>query len=429
MEIRPFRGWRYRGGPEGDVSALIAPPYDVLGEEDKAALLSRSARNIVAVDLPCVPASGEGPEQAYADAAARLARWQAEGALCQDERPALYVYEQAYKWAGRRHVRRAMIAGVRATPLGHDVIPHEHTFEGPKLDRLRLTRHTRMQLSPIFGFYRDPQGQVGDLLAEVAAGRPASHGHLRGTADRLWRTDDDNVVARIAAALREVPVYIADGHHRYATALSYAQQLRAGGAIDEAHEANFVMFALVARDDPGLLILPTHRLVSGLSEAFAMPALVAAAPEFTWRRCSVEDVDFSDADGFLARYGPGAMGLMGADPAELWIATLDDPAVMRQAAGEQSDAWRSLDVAVLHKRIIDRAIEPWRTAALTVEYTPDGRAVLAACRSGRAQLGVFLQGTPLEAVEAVADEGGAMPHKSTYFYPKLATGMVLKPLA
>jgi len=142
----------------------------------------------------------------------------------------------------------------------------------------------------------------------------------------------------------------------------------------------------------------------------------------------VEDFDARDTSGWLRKYGPGAMAMLGADPAEVWIARLKDPATMVAAAPEQNDAWRALDVAILHKLVIDRDIERWRTQELFIEYTPDAGNVLAACRSGRAQLGVCLQSTPLEAVETIADAGAAMPHKSTYFYPKLATGMVLKPL-
>ena len=156
--------------------------------------------------------------------------------------------------------------------------------------------------------------------------------------------------------------------------------------------------------------------------------LVEKAREFSWQRCGVADANLADAGEFLGRYGKGAMALMGADPREIWIAKLKEPEAMVAAAPDQTDAWRDLDVAVLHKLIIDTALNPWRTGQLHVDYTPDGQSVLAACRRGRAQLGICLQATPLKAVEQIALSGASMPHKSTYFYPKLATGMVLKPL-
>ena len=231
------------------------------------------------------------------------------------------------------------------------------------------------------------------------------------------------------AVLRNVPVYIADGHHRYTTALNYRDQLRDAEHIDDNHEANFVMFALVPRDDPGLRALPTHRMVRGLDPQFSVEKMIAEIDAFQWRRCSVDDFDTGDTEAFLHKYGQGAMAFVDAEPAQVWIGRLTDPAVMVAAAPDQLDVWRSLDVAVLHKLIIDKAISKWRTDDMFIDYTPDARAVLAACKSGRAQLGACLQGAPVESVEAIAEAGASMPHKSTYFYPKIATGMLIKPLS
>ncbi len=427
MEIHPFRGWRY-GTTEGDVSNLIAPPYDVLSQQDKDDLLSCSGHNIVAVDLPHVPPKDLGPEHLYQQAAATLEDWMHTGVLCQEPSAALYAYEQSFTWAGKSYSRRAMICSVRATELGRDVIPHEHTFAGPKADRLKLTECTRMQLSPIFGFFNDPQSTVSNVLWSAAERRPDLQGCLQDVTEKLWSVTNQGVIAEIASALRDVPVFIADGHHRYTTALNYADTLRQSGQIDADHEANFVMFCLAARTDPGLLVLPTHRIVRGLRSDFTIDKLIEALPECSWQRCSVEDADLRNADAFLRRYGPGAMAFLAAKPAEVWIGKLTDTSVMDQLAGDQVASWRKLDVAVLHKLMIDRALAPWRTEELFIDYTPDGMGVLAACMSGRASLGICLQGTPLEAVEQIATAGASMPHKSTYFYPKIATGMVLKPL-
>lgn len=428
MEIRPFRGWRYSAGPEGDISKLIAPPYDLLNQQDKDELLARSDKNIVAVDLPHAPAKELGPEEAYQQAAATLDDWRCSGVLAMESSPALYAYEQTFSWAGKTYSRRSMICGVRATELGKDIIPHEHTFSGPKADRLKLTEYTRTQLSPIFGFFDDPQSTVDSLLWAAAEGKPSLHGQLRDVSERIWPVTNEGVIREVATALQSVPVFIADGHHRYVTAMNYAAALRRSGAIDENHEANFVMFCLVARRDPGLLVLPTHRIIGGLKEDFNISALVKRLSQFDWQRCSVDDADLRDADAFLRRYGPGAMAFVGAKPAEIWIGKLSDPEVMKALAGQELEIWRKLDVAILHKLVIDHALAPWRSDDLFINYTADGRAVLAACQSGRGQLGVCLQGTPLSAVEQIALAGAAMPHKSTYFYPKLATGMVLKPL-
>ena len=429
MDIRPFQGWRFACDAGSDVGPCIAPPYDVLTAEDKQELLARDAGNIVAVDLPHVPPKDVGPDEEYDAAAALLADWKANGRLQQETAPALYAYEQTYSWAGTEYVRRAMICGVRATELGGDVIPHEHTFPGPKADRFKLTEVTRMQLSPIFGFYDEPAGEAAEALWAAVHGEPDAQGQLRDVAERIWAVTDPAVIQGVAAALRDVPVFIADGHHRYTTALTYRDMLAVSGQIDENHEANFVMFVLAAASDPGLLIHPTHRVVRGLTPDFSVHKLMEAATEFTWQRCSVEDADLRNADAFLHRYGPGAMAFIDAEPAEVWIARLTSPEAMHTVAPDQPEVWRELDVAILHKLIIDKALAPWRTDDVVVDYTPEGMSALAACESGRAQLAVFLQSTPLSAVQANALAGASMPHKSTYFYPKVATGMVLKPLA
>ncbi|MFW6133709.1 MAG: DUF1015 domain-containing protein, partial [Planctomycetota bacterium] len=360
MDIKPFRGWHYCP-PDGDVTDLIAPPYDVLSADAKDALLVRNEHNIVAVDLPHVPPHQVGPEEAYREAASRLAAWEGEGVLCHDLDPAIYVYEQTYRAAGQAHTRRAMLCGVRATELGGEVKPHEHTYPGPKADRLKLAEHTRMQLSPVFGFYEDPSGRAGELLGEAACGRCDLQGELQGVTEKLWIVTDEGVIAALRDTLLDQPVFIADGHHRYTTQLNYRDALRDAGAIDEDHEANFVMFALVEANDPGLIVLPTHRIVSGLAEGFSAEKLAARAEAFAWQRCSVDEADLTNPDAWLRRYGRGAMALMDADPAEIWIARLKDPDAMTRAAPDQPQAWRQLDVAVLHKLLIDQALNPWRT--------------------------------------------------------------------
>jgi len=428
MEIRPFRGWRYPGDSTASVTGRVAPPYDVLSQADKDALLAADPRNIVAVDLPHVPPKDVGPHEAYQGALDTLEQWKASGVLIHETLPAVYAYEQTYKWAGREYSRRAMICGVRATELGQGVIPHEHTFEGPKADRLKLSQYTRMQLSPIFGFYHEPSGNAAEALWAAAAGPPTIHAQLKDVTEKLWVVTAPEVIASVQMALRDVPVYIADGHHRYTTAMNHAKALRAEGKIDAEHEANFVMFTLVEQMDPGMLILPTHRVMRGLSPEFSVERLVKATPAFAWKRCSVDDMDLRDAGSWLHKYSPGAMAFIGAKPAEIWIGRLTDAGAMAAAAPDHSEAWRKLDVAILQKLIVDKALAPWRTDAFFIEYTPDAKTVLAACNHARAQLGVCMQGTPLEAVMTIANAGESMPHKSTYFYPKIATGMVLKPL-
>lgn len=424
MDIRAFSGWRYRPN-DGDVSDLIAPPYDVLAPRDKRELLSRCEHNIVAVDLPHVPASELGPDADYIAAAELLQSWIADGVLAREDAPAIYAYQQSYTCDGRTYHRRAMLCGLRATPLGQDVIPHEHTFAGPKADRLRLTELTRTQLSPIFAFHEDPSDAAGKLWS--ACGRePDLRGRLGEVEEKLWVVTDEDVIAAVAEALRDQPAYIADGHHRYTTGLNYRDRLAEACELTDDHEANFIFFALVPRTDPGLLVLPTHRVYGSVGEGFSVEKLAEAAPEFRWSRHEPSERLMSDPMSLLAD-APEHMFIF-ADASALWTATLSDADAMLKATPDEPVAWRELDVAIFEKLIAEKHLSDVAGGEMAVDYTPDAADAVRRCTSGEADLACILRATPIEAVEAVADAGASMPHKSTYFYPKLATGMVLKPL-
>ncbi len=428
MDIRSFQGWRYNTAA-GDVSRLIAPPYDVLSQADKDALLAGDPHNIAAVDLPHVPPKVVGPDEVYKAAADRLNDWKSSHLLRQDDRPAIYAYQQTYSWAGRTYTRRMMICRVRATELGRGVIPHEKTFAGPKADRLKLTEYTRMQLSPIFGFYNDAGGTVAGLLeSATAAGEPNATGELAcgqrsrtgGVNERLWVISDKEVIDSVASALRDEPVFIADGHHRYTTALNYRDSL---GEIAPDHPANFVMFVLAAMDDPGLIILPTHRVIRSL-KGFDLEKFVADTGDvMDYEPVRLQASDVADADAFLKPFGRHAMALVGDGSA--FIGRLKDISTMTDLAPGKADAWRKLDAAILHRLLIDKYLADWRTDETFIDYTADGPAALADVESGDADLVVLLQATPLSAVREIALAGAVMPHKSTYFHPKVATGMVL----
>ena len=421
MEIRAFRGWRY-SVPDGDVSKFIAPPYDVLTAGDKAGLLDGDRRNIVEVDLPHVPPKEVGPEGVYAAAAAALADWKASGLMAQDADASLYAYEQTYTWAGKTYVRRAMIAAVRATALGEDVIPHEHTFAGPKADRLKLTEQTRTQLSPIFGFYDDSAG-ASEALWSAAAGEPDLHGQLRDVGEKLWAVSDPDVIAKVAGALRDTPVFIADGHHRYTTAMNYRDSL---GDIPADHPANFVTFVLVAMDDPGLIILPTHRLISGLGDFDFAEFVEATSDVMDYEDVRLRGENLADVDAYLRGVGPHAMAFAPNDPTSGCIGVPKDLSVMERLAPDECQAWRDLDVSILQRMLIEDRLAPLAGDDMTIEYSADALAALNTVRTGGADLVVFVQATPLDAVKRIATAGAFMPHKSTYFYPKLATGMVLR---
>ncbi len=425
-DIRAFRGWHY----SGDVSNFIAPPYDILNAQDKAALLAKSADNIVSVDLPVVPAKEAGPDEVYREAAAKLSAMQKNGPLIQDERLAIYAYSQTFAWAGKNYTRRAMLAGVRATELYGDIWPHEKTFAGPKADRLKLTHETRTQLSPIFGFFEDTREATRTLWSAVGETNPLCHAVLNDVQEKMWAVTDSAIIERVQRALRGSKIFIADGHHRYTTALNYRNELYNAAQIDDAHETNYVLFALVAMNDPGMLILPTHRLIDGITNGFDSRQLARqTAQAVHWRDVPLTDALLDNPTAYLSSFGPGAMAFIDlGDLRTAHIARLRTRNVMDKLAPQEHPIWRGLDVSILHQYFLEQFISQHAGGNLQISYTAFGREAMESLRQGHSQIAILLQSTPLTAVRDIALAKAVMPHKSTYFYPKLATGMVIKPL-
>lgn len=427
-EIRPFAGIRYAGPPNADLSALIAPPYDVLDGTSKAALLAKSAKNIVEIDLPFVPPKTLGPPEVYGRAAAVMQRWLGDGTLAQDQRKAIYPYEQRYVHNGRTIHRRGIVVLVRLTPFGEDVIPHEKTYDGPIEDRLHLMRETGAQLSPVFGLYMDAGDQI---LSKVFAGlsMPRSHATLDGVQNFLWDVTDGAIENELQLAMKDKKVYIADGHHRYTTALHYQKQAIAknGGPLPADHPANFCMMVLVNGADPSMLILPTHRLVGGLSRWDAPTFAHAIGGHFDVARSNATSPAALAAE--LASIGPHTFGLYDGRTKAMFALKLKDAELMRKLEPDKSDAWRGLDVAILQRYLFDEVLVPkFGGEKMTRGYTAIDAEVEPKMQSGDYQAAFLIQPTPIRALADLGEHGEVMPQKSTYFFPKLATGMVINPL-
>ncbi len=449
--ISPFMAVRY---PQADQTALVAPPYDVLSGEDKSRLLARNGHNIVAVDLPHIPPKEAGPDAAYEAAAHTFRMWLESGILAQDERPAIYAYQQTYSHAGANYKRRGFFTRVRLEDFGGEasIHPHEQTFSGPKEDRLKLMRATKANLSPVFGLYDDQKNDVTDLLFEAVgyqkplafAELPSQDGKSRVLSE-LWAVRDTAVIRDIQLMMADKHVYIADGHHRYTTCLNYRREVsaHAGTALDHNHPANFCMFVLIAMQDPGLIILPTHRVLAAASlENFYMERFIKAAEPFCealetkYRGDSLASLEHDLSDG---SFGPHAMGVY--DPVED-AATVLRPRKADPLAEFSSDptltgksaAWRQLDVAILQHLVFDRIVAPTflaKGAKMSWAFPHEAHEVAALCKNNGGQeyrVGFLLQPTPLTAVRDLCNANELMPQKSTFFYPKLATGMAINPL-
>ncbi len=430
-QIRPFAGIRF-GKQFQDVSNMIAPPYDVLDEAHKSRLQAKHPNNIVTVDAPWMPPKTVGPDDAYEKANLTFQAWLSSGVLAKDGRRALYPYTQTYEYAGKAFHRRGFICLVKLTPFGEDVIPHEKTYKGPIEDRLKLMRATGTQLSPIFGLYSDPRGEVTQLLYSHA-GKPMQTGKIDSVQNDLWSVIDAEVENQVVDAMKRRKVYIADGHHRYTTALQYqADAIAANGGkpLPPTHPANYCMFVLVAMQDDGLLILPTHRLIGGMDD-FDMQIFGNAVKEhFTIEESRLRPEQWDDVAQTSTKRAPHEFGLYVGATKKLYILKLKNIDVLKPFFADRSEVWRRLDVAILQHYLLEKVLEPEFASPkeLVKGYTADPASLAKDVDGQHYQIALMLRPTPLSALEELGKSGEVMPQKSTFFFPKLATGLVINPL-
>jgi uncharacterized protein (DUF1015 family) len=430
--IRPFAGIHYSKKNGRDVSKLIAPPYDVLDEAGRDALKARDPHNIVNIDLPHIPPKTAGPDAVYEQANATMKAWLKDGILEKDVRRALYPYAQTYDHGGKTFHRRGFIALVKLSPFGEgQVVPHEKTYKGPIEDRMKLMRATGAQLSPIFGLFSDPKNEINNALYHHA-GKPELTGTLDGVRSDMWSVTDAEVENVVIDLMKHRPVYIADGHHRYTTALQYQAEatVRNGGPLPPAHPANYCMFVLVGMQDDGLLILPTHRLIGGLTgfsvEAFSKK--LGANAEV--REMAAPPERMTEVVESLSHDPPNMFALYDGKSKRIYHVRIKNSDVLKDLEPGQSDAWRRLDVAILQRYLLDEVLQPAFAGGkeLTKGYTADASTIVKQVDGTNYQVALLLRPTPLHALEELGKVNEVMPQKSTYFFPKLATGMVMNPL-
>jgi uncharacterized protein (DUF1015 family) len=435
-DLRPFRALRYEPSRVRDVSAVVAPPYDVIDPEMRARLVARDPANVVRLDMP-VEELGDGPDDRYRRAARTLAAWRSDGTLRKDPQPSIYVYEQRYLVPGteRERTQRGFFARLRLEPYGPDsgVLPHERTLSGPKEDRYKLLRATGVNTSPVVVLFDDISGTTEDRLAAVAGGPPdLDISDDDGVCHRMWSlpASGDGPASIVAGSLLEAggaaPVTIADGHHRYETALRYRDERRMSRSCDEDPPFDYVLALMLEATRQELTVLPTHRLVRRIGSGGA-EHLLARAPELF----DIEPIESSDAmkaalTGGDAAGGRGRFGLWTRAGGAILTARRDAFAPFLPAGGV---AVRSLDVTLLATSL-DRlaGIDADAVADGAVGYTKSAEDAIAAVETGSgADAAFLLEPTPVVSIEAVAREGDVMPQKSTYFYPKALTGLVINP--
>jgi len=431
-DIRAFRAFRYDLGRVGNLSDVVAPPYDVIDPALQQALYDKSPYNVIRLELNKEEPGDNDIENRYSRAARFLRDWQRDDVLVQDSARSLYVYYQDFEVEGRRYTRRGFLSRVRLEPFGAGrIYAHEETLAGPKADRLRLLHATAMNLSPIFGLYPDPDGEVMNRLDPLVRRTPPIQAvdHL-GVVSRLWPITDQHAISAVTGLLGPKPVFIADGHHRYETSLRYLDERRAAGEVrDGEAPPNFTLMMLVGMSDPGLLILPTHRLISGLPDLTADRLAEILAPHFTVERLGVGEQaaraawEMIEADGSQDLLGFGTVS------DGVWqTARFRSPQLMAERAAHHSPPWRSLAVSILHVAVLDYLLPQAIGRKPECQYVHLLREVTDAVSAKQCQLAALVPPATMQHVEQIAGNLEKMPPKSTYFYPKLLTGLVFHSL-
>lgn len=437
LQIEAFRGLRYNLAQVGALTDCIAPPYDVVDSQLQDHLYSLSPYNFLRLELNRREPEDSDDNAVYERAARIYRNWRNEGILQPEPDPAIYVYHQIFDMNGKQVTRRGFMARVRLQRFGEgSIYPHEQTHAKAKDDRLRLTRATKANLSQIFGLYPDPQNAIQELLERKVAG---VHGleatdHL-GVLHRMWPVSDIKTIQEVTALIADRDMFVADGHHRYETACNYRDELNAQSPLPSDHPANFVLTMLVSMSDPGLVVLPTHRLLHGV-------------PDFTTAQLHERLSPYFDCE--IVGKGPDYAGSVWAEMDRLdeqlimalysrasdeWTRiSAKQEAVDRMAAiaSEHSQDWQGLGVAVLHRLVFEDALGlkdmPKPTYVHQVQEVIDG---LHGRLEGRLTypLAALVMPATIEHIRQVSLHQERMPAKSTYFYPKLVSGLVVHPLA
>jgi uncharacterized protein (DUF1015 family) len=421
-EIAPLKTMRYDTAVAGPLANVISPPYDVIDAPMRARLASTSKYNVVQVDLP---QENDRGQDKYSAAAETIAEWQREGALITEDEPAIWVLRQQYTGPdGSARIRHGIFCRVAVTDYGPGKIrPHERTHPGPKQDRLDLMRATQANLSPIFSLFSDADGDFRDQLSAITSGEAFDSGDdLDGNSNTLWRVGDAGTIAALTATLGDKELLIADGHHRYETARAYAEEI--GGEGDH----NFVLMFLCALEDPGMTVFATHRLAKDTTREQQEAIRETIKASFEVSETTVAELAPADSDDTsICEFG--YLDSFHGVPYRL---KLKDQAIADAVLADKPPAYRELDSAILEALFLKAALgmsDDDISHLNGLGYSSDLAEARGLVESGQYDLCFFLRPTPIEQIRKIAAEGENMPPKSTYFYPKIPTGLLFNPLA
>lgn len=435
-KVYPFRGVRYNTRKAGQMEDLVTPPYDVIDQEAQLNFYDRSPANIIRLELGQTFPSDTNQDNRYTRAAQQYRQWLAEGILFYEEKPSIYFYQQVFSAYGQEYTRQGILCRLRLEPYENNVvIPHEETLPKAKADRLQLMRHCTANFSSIFGIYTDKENYSGQLFDQVKAASPSMEiTDDKGILHRLWVVQDDKIIAKWQQLMDNKQVYIADGHHRYETALEFQKEM----AGKNCPGCGSIMITLVNTYDPGLVVFPTYRLVHNVS-GFE-PKVLEDKLRTLYK---TEDLPLGDLDSdgevekstqlIVDTLANGDKGFhnfcmyTGGNKALIFSILKTG----EKFNPEKSAQWNSLDVTILQEKILKQHLgigDKERAEGHMLDYTRDTREVLTKVNSGEYQASFLLNPTLTSEVIAIAGQREKMPQKSTFYYPKLITGLVINPL-
>jgi uncharacterized protein (DUF1015 family) len=437
-EVYPFRGVLYSPAGITDMAQVVTPPYDVITPREQEAFYQRHANNVIRLILGKAQPGDAGPTDVHTRAAGYFQEWMETKVLVRDDVPAFYVTSVSFTMGEKRLSRYGVIGCVRLEPFEKGIVlPHERTFSKVKTERLQLMQACHTNFSPIFGLYADSNG-ILKCLAEVDRSQTPDFDFMddQGLGHKLWRITDKKIQDHITSALSDQCIYIADGHHRYETALNYRNWVRDNTpGFDDNHPANFVMMSLSSMNDPGMVILPAHRLLKDVPLEAADTFIDKAKAYFEILSFSTEAGMSQALDAFdatlAAHADRNAIGLYIKHQSALNVLILKNGIMKQMYTDELPEALRDLDVTVLTRLLMMELLgfdQNRLDDAAKIGYAITTQAAVQAVQEGQAEIAFILNPTKIEQVQKVSRQGLIMPRKSTYFYPKVGSGLVINPL-
>ncbi len=421
-EISPFSGVRYNQDIVGNMASVVCPPYDVISPDEQKAYYEKSDYNVIRLEHGMVLPNDTKANNKHSRASATFSKWLKDRVLVVDHVPSFYIHEHIFTHQNIRKRRLGLTVCVRLEPWEKRIIfPHENTVLGIKSDRLELMRACATNFSPLLGIYEDLGQKVTKLLNTQAGRKPAIDFTEAGETHKLWVANEPEFVQRVSHFLASKPIYIADGHHRYETALAYRDEKRHENPPGKGDQAfNFVMITLVSFSDPGLIVLPVHRLIRNLSSKALAQFRSNLEAFFELESALLGETGLPEIRGATTR-------VLGLEPGSVIALKLRQPSSIKEIMPqEHSEAYKRLDISIVQHLIIDKLIALDKNSS--VVYTPDMLEARRLVESGEYQLAFLLNPIPVATIKAIADANDKMPGKSTYFYPKLPTGLVINSL-